>query len=510
MDARIAWQALQAQLKTARSLLDAGDLDGALRAVDAALILDGDFLAAQALRERILSKSSAAAGGVQATGREYESGLQKGAEPVVPEQGGGPAQPFAAERYEQFEERIKRRRLNRQLDTARLAIERGETAQAADVIKEIADLDPHAPDLPRLEASLDKLRQPSRAQRPSAQGASAERASAATARRAVWGIAAACIFGLLVLSYSQSHRTDAVPRSRDAVASRADSSTTSASDRVADESQRGALPAQTTAVAMPTSAAAVATSSSADIAASQSVDGPLVVSSAPPPLPSAAEMAATASDRARTSDRNEINERREAPTLDPKRPFNWLPMRAPDPPSSAASPTPAAAPTGAPTAAIPPPAPAPVTARVDDPRPPVERRTAAEPVNASVTPGGSVLSAPAVAPAVSVAEEQQVSQVLERYRSAYERLDARSARAVWPEVNEAALAHAFEGLQSQTLTFDACDVQVIGDAASATCRGSARYVPKVGSPSARVQAGVWTFTLRKSDAAWTIQSARVR
>src|SRR5206468_6422505 len=53
-----------------------------------------------------------------------------------------------------------------------------------------------------------------------------------------------------------------------------------------------------------------------------------------------------------------------------------------------------------------------------------------------------------------------VTQALQRYRTAYDGLDAQSAQAVYPAVNQAALARAFDGLESQTLTFDACDVQL--------------------------------------------------
>jgi len=102
-----------------------------------------------------------------------------------------------------------------------------------------------------------------------------------------------------------------------------------------------------------------------------------------------------------------------------------------------------------------------------------------------------------------------VQQVLERYRSAYEGLDARSASAVWPAVNQAALARAFDGLESQALTFSACDVQWLTEStALATCRGSARYVAKVGSHEPRVEPRTWVFALRKTANGWTIESAR--
>jgi hypothetical protein len=98
--------------------------------------------------------------------------------------------------------------------------------------------------------------------------------------------------------------------------------------------------------------------------------------------------------------------------------------------------------------------------------------------------------------------------VLQRYRTAYEGLDARSARAVWPAVNETALARAFDGLASQTLTFEACDVSLRGDIAAAICRGSARYVPKVGSHEARIEPRTWNFTLKRNGIDWKIESAR--
>src|SRR5262249_29597707 len=107
-------------------------------------------------------------------------------------------------------------------------------------------------------------------------------------------------------------------------------------------------------------------------------------------------------------------------------------------------------------------------------------------------------------------DEALIKQTLQRYRNAYGELDARSAQAVWPAVNEAALARAFDSLRSQTLTFDSCDVELFDDAAAATCRGSEEYVAKIGSREPRVESRVWTFTLRKGAGDWKIESARIR
>jgi hypothetical protein len=101
-----------------------------------------------------------------------------------------------------------------------------------------------------------------------------------------------------------------------------------------------------------------------------------------------------------------------------------------------------------------------------------------------------------------------VNVVLQRYRAAYDRLDARSAKAVWPSVNEAALSKAFAGLTSQALRFESCGVQVRGGTATATCRGLARYVTRMGIRDPRTERRIWSFTLEKRDANWTISSAR--
>jgi hypothetical protein len=107
-----------------------------------------------------------------------------------------------------------------------------------------------------------------------------------------------------------------------------------------------------------------------------------------------------------------------------------------------------------------------------------------------------------------VHDQALVEQALQRYRWAYEELDAASARAVWPAVDEAALARAFDGLASQSLTFQNCDVKVDGSAATAACSGTARYVPKIGSREPRVEPRRWSFSLRKRGADWQIENAR--
>jgi hypothetical protein len=154
-------------------------------------------------------------------------------------------------------------------------------------------------------------------------------------------------------------------------------------------------------------------------------------------------------------------------------------------------------------------------ARVPEPPPPTIIATADGPIEVppasvpeSVTPQPSPFSATAAAAASTAVDEQSVKQALQRYRSAYDRLDARLARSVWPTVNEAQLARAFDSLQSQSLTFTACDVSFRGTAAVATCEGTMRYTPRIGSHDSRVEPHVWTFTLRKRGPDWQIDSVK--
>ena len=116
--------------------------------------------------------------------------------------------------------------------------------------------------------------------------------------------------------------------------------------------------------------------------------------------------------------------------------------------------------------------------------------------------------APETTSTPAVDDELLIKQTLQRYRHAYEGLDAQSARAVYPSVNQAALARAFDSLHSQLLAFDACDMHVRGGSATATCRGSARYVPKIGSREPHTEPRVWSFTLRKNGGDWQIENAR--
>lgn len=132
---------------------------------------------------------------------------------------------------------------------------------------------------------------------------------------------------------------------------------------------------------------------------------------------------------------------------------------------------------------------------------------------ARAEPTGLTASLPISAPAAprTPADGPRIQAVLQQYASAYRRLDAAAARAVWPSLDSRALARAFDGLQSQQLVFDGCDVTVTGARAQAACHGSATYVPRVGDRTPRTQARQWNFQLeRGAGDQWRILTASTR
>jgi hypothetical protein len=130
---------------------------------------------------------------------------------------------------------------------------------------------------------------------------------------------------------------------------------------------------------------------------------------------------------------------------------------------------------------------------------------ASQPAAPPVSPGATV---PAAEPVAN--DEEQIRTTLGRYADAYARLDAEAARQVWPGVDAQALRRAFDGLESQGLTFDRCDLRVTGAQATAACRGRARFVPKIGAREPMTVSRLWVFSLRKGDAGWVIQTADAR
>jgi hypothetical protein len=135
------------------------------------------------------------------------------------------------------------------------------------------------------------------------------------------------------------------------------------------------------------------------------------------------------------------------------------------------------------------------------------------PVNADAR-GRPAPPAATVASAVSVPsgadQQMRVQEVLRRYARAYGQLDASAARAVWPSVDERALARAFQYLSSQQVSFDDCEIDIRDAVANASCRGQASYVPKVGRREQRTEPRTWRFELHRDGDAWTIENVDMR
>jgi hypothetical protein len=414
MDPRERWQALQARLTAARAAVDAGNRERALEEITAALELDKDFLAALALRDRITSmnpEDASAASEPQQSTSPVATAPTTTPVAALPVEGAAPI-------LAKFEQRAKRRRVDRRIDAARAAIAQHRLKAAAAALNEIIDLDPNLPELAELTGEFDALRRAS-----------------ATPHRGPWIAAAAVFAGALLGGTWLQDSTPILSRQ-----------TVSAAP----------LPDPLTPVLAAPELSPTGTTGTREPEAAADVVEPIRVPDAGTNLPVVTAV-------------------RPAVRLD-------------SPPVS----MPAAEVTEAVSSA--PPA-APVVALVPSPAP--------------IPPPAPVPVPVPVSPVVAPPDDQMlVRQVLQRYRKAYEGLDARSAQAVWPAVNEAALARAFDGLESQSLTFDGCDVRLSGEAASATCHGSARYVPKIGSREPRVEPRVWNFTLHKAGGDWTIDAAR--
>ena len=127
-------------------------------------------------------------------------------------------------------------------------------------------------------------------------------------------------------------------------------------------------------------------------------------------------------------------------------------------------------------------------------------------------PAPSAVPAAAASAAVAAAavDQTRVQTVLERYARAYGQLDARAVRAVWPSVDERALARAFGDLASQSVSFDTCEIDVRGATATAACRGKAHYVTKIGSQNIRTESRTVRFALTRSGEDWKIDRAETR
>ena len=99
---------------------------------------------------------------------------------------------------------------------------------------------------------------------------------------------------------------------------------------------------------------------------------------------------------------------------------------------------------------------------------------------------------------VSPSEAGAIQAVLGRYRTAFSRLDAGAASAIWPSVDLKALSRAFERLERQELVFNNCHIAILDARAVASCGGSARYVPRSESEASATSGGSGSSSCARS------------
>jgi hypothetical protein len=386
-----------------------------------------------------------------------------------------------AEGFAQFEQRAKRRRTERRLETLRAAIATRRERDAKLAIEELSELDPDLPDLRELVAQVDDLRRSSLRPR---------------VRR--WLVVATACFAVTFATLSFERARLRTERTNTQSAPSTTSSTEAMQVTAPPDPASLAMPHASPSVPIVPSVATIGWSA---LEAERRENATLGRSTIRPEQPDQVDVV--------TDERPNLAQGRPAQSFEldaaNARPLSTAGARpagttAAVPEPSAAAPATAAAPETEKGASVPAPGPLPaVVPAVAVPDSPVGVSDSALPI-----PGSRVSAAGSPVPG----DDERVQSVLQRYRSAFERLDAHSAAAVWPAVNENALARAFDGLHSQALTFDVCYVRLEDDVAAATCRGSARYIPKIGSREPRIEPRVWRFTLRKSGSDWTIENAR--
>ena len=382
------------------------------------------------------------------------------------------------EGWARFEARALNRRIERRLEAARSAIQARRIDEARAALAELSEIDASLPMLPELAAQLALAEQP------------------ATKRPVVIGpyLTAAATFAALMFAASWLNDESLRPLHSFPIAQM------TAAAPIVETS----LPSEAAAISIDDLLVDSPAATSGDVAGGIDVASPVAPAIAPGPDAVTPRTADAIGPRA-----PDAVVPRAAEPIGPRAADTVVPRAAETPPPvPPAVPRELQPPPGAiverPWEPPAPPARAPVESLSSPPA------VASSPSSATaVAAAAAPARAPAEAPrAVDVDEASLVRDVLRRYQTAYDRLDASLAHDVWPAVNQAALARAFGDLESQSITFNNCDVRLRADTAAAMCTGSARYTPKVGNREARVEPRVWNFTLRKRTNGWLIETAR--
>jgi hypothetical protein len=384
---------------------------------------------------------------IRSTPRSLETAGQKLTQNAHSVQPAGPPPLVSKEGWGLFEERAKQRRIDRRLAGARSALGRRNLEAARVALCEVDELSPDHPDAAELHAELTRTER---------QKMSSHRIGPA--------FAAAATFAGLVLGASWLEDTTGLL----------------SSFQIAQVVELVApAPAQPVPTVTADELLAIGTGGPVD----EPQEELRLTDASQPAEPSRAAFVPTAATQP---------SRPAAPSVDAQPAFYATDV------ASAVEPPPTLPPSSLPRADVAPPLPPAIPTEA----PAVAVAPAATP-RADVVPANVASTIPP-----TIDDERRVRDTLQRYRAAYDDLDARSAQAVWPAVDSSALARAFDSLASQRLTFENCDVELAGPAARAVCHGSARYVPKIGSREPRIESRVWNFTLMKSGEDWQIESAR--
>lgn len=140
---------------------------------------------------------------------------------------------------------------------------------------------------------------------------------------------------------------------------------------------------------------------------------------------------------------------------------------------------------------------------LERPRTPVQAVFAALPRPPARGPAAT-LEVPSVTADTTARERQIILDIVNAYSRAFERLDARAAKAVSPSLDDRALQKAFARLEGQKLRFEDCRLSIEGAAANARCLAHASYTPKIGSRVIHLTGQQWTFNFSQSESGWQI------
>ncbi len=123
---------------------------------------------------------------------------------------------------------------------------------------------------------------------------------------------------------------------------------------------------------------------------------------------------------------------------------------------------------------------------------------------------GPLPPAPRATVANATDDTTQVWRTLQRYRAAYEALDAKAMAAVYPDLNVASMQDRFDQFSKMSydlrIAVDGVVIAADGQTATVNASETIRPVTKVGKADPQILTTL--FTLKKAGGAWTIQSIR--